>query len=216
MGYWLLANPSRSLPVRVTDPRLFAPATQRNREAIAEVLRTSLPAAGLVLEVASGSGEHVVQFARAWPQLDFQPSDADAEARASIAAWASNEGLSNLRAPLALDAASAAWPLTAADAVLCINMVHISPWAATLGLLRGAAAILRRGAPLYLYGPYFRAEIETAPSNLAFDQSLRQRNPAWGLRDLSAVRAAAEAAGFAAPDVTPMPANNLSLVFRRR
>jgi hypothetical protein len=198
------------------EQRLFAPATQRNRDAIGAVLQRCLPESGVVLEVASGSGEHIVHFARIWPQLDFQPSDPDAAARGSIAAWASDQGLPNLRPPLALDAASATWPITAAAAVICINMVHIAPWEATLGLFRGAAAILRAGAPLYLYGPYIQAGIETAPSNLAFDQSLRERNPDWGLRDLSTVSATAEAAGFTAPTVTAMPANNLSLVFRRR
>jgi hypothetical protein len=199
----------------MTDHRQQAPAAARNRDPILAVLRTVLPRTGTVLEIASGSGEHSMHFAQALPGLVFQPSDPNPEARLSIAAWAAESGLVNLRPPLALDAASPSWPLTAADAVLCINMIHISPWAATEGLMRGAAAILPPGAPLYLYGPYRRASVATAPSNEAFDRDLRGRDPSWGLRDLEAVAALAEHAGFSAPAVTEMPANNLSVVFRR-
>ncbi|MBL8709996.1 MAG: DUF938 domain-containing protein [Rhodospirillaceae bacterium] len=199
-----------------TDDRLYAPATQRNRAVILDVLRQCLPESGTVLEIASGSGEHAVFFARHLPGLCFQPSDADPACRASIAAWMRAEALPNVLSPLALDAAAPDWPIAAADAVICCNMIHIAPWAAASGLIKGAARILPAGAPLYLYGPYLRAGIETAPSNLAFDRSLRAQNPAWGLRDLDAVAALAAASGFAAPDITPMPANNLSLVFRRR
>jgi SAM-dependent methyltransferase len=199
----------------MNDARRYAPATERNRDAILAVLERHLPARGLVLELASGSGEHVVHFAAALPGLVFQPSDPDAPSRASIDAWAATTGLGNLRPSIALDATAARWPVEAADAVLCINMIHIAPWAAASGLMRGAARILEPGGILYLYGPYKRAGRHTAPSNDAFDRSLRARNPAWGVRDLEAVAALAEAAGFAAPLVEPMPANNLSLIFRR-
>ena len=195
--------------------RLRYTATERNRDPILDVLRGVLPARGLVLEIASGSGEHIVHFARHLPHLDFQPSDPEATARGSIAAWTAHEGLANIRAPLEIDAARTPWPIAAADAVLCINMIHISPWAATQGLMRNAAAILPADAPLYLYGPYVRAGVETAPSNQAFDADLRRRNPAWGLRDLADVAALAAAEGFGGPVVTEMPANNISVVFRR-
>ena len=199
----------------MNDARLFYTATERNRDPILNVLRDALPPRGLVLEIASGSGEHVVHFARHLPGLAFQPSDPEAPARASIAAWTASEGLANIREPIDLDAANPPWGLTTADAVVCINMIHISPWAAAQGLMRGAAVILPAGAPLCLYGPYVRAGVETAPSNAAFDLDLRRRNPAWGLRDLADVAALAHAAGFSGPIVTEMPANNLSVVFRR-
>ncbi|MDF1585535.1 DUF938 domain-containing protein [Marinimicrococcus flavescens] len=199
----------------MNDDRLHAPATLRNRDAILAVLCQVLPASGLVLEVASGSGEHVVHFAAALPGLTFQPSDPDPQARSSVAAWAKVEGLANLRPPLDIDAAAPDWPLAAADAVLCINMIHIAPWSAAVGLVRGAGAILPPGAPLYLYGPFRRHGAHTAPSNAAFDESLRQRDPAWGVRDLEEVAALASATGFSPPAVTTMPANNLSVVFRR-
>lgn len=197
------------------DRRLEYPATARNRDAILDVLRSVLPASGLVLEVASGSGEHVVHFARAFPDLTFQPSDPEDAALQSIAAWTKDSGLKNIRPPAMLDAASAQWPVNAADAILCINMIHIAPWRASEGLFRGAARLLRAGAPLYLYGPYRRADVVTAPSNEAFDESLRSRNPEWGLRDLEAVAALAQNNGFSGPAITEMPANNLSVVFRR-
>ncbi len=198
------------------DPRLHAPSAVRNRDPILEVLRRHLPQRGLVLEVASGSGEHAVHFARAFPDLVFQPSDPDADARASIDAWVVGQGLANARPAIALDAAADdMWPIASADAVLCINMIHISPWAATVGLMRGAAKVLEKGCVLYLYGPYRRDGAHTAPSNEAFDQSLRALNPEWGVRDLEAVAALAATHGFAAPVVEAMPANNLSLVFQR-
>jgi len=160
------------------DPRRFAPAVARNRDPILDAIRRHLPATGLVLEVASGSGEHAVHFAAALPGLDFQPSDPEAGARASIDAWAAASGLANIRPALALDAAAPAWPVAAADAVVGINMIHIAPWAAAEGLMRGAAAILPPGAPLILYGPYRRGGAHTAPSNAAFDADLRARDPA--------------------------------------
>jgi hypothetical protein len=199
----------------MTDPRRHAPATARNRDPILDVLRGVLPARGIVLEIASGSGEHAVHFARALPGLTFQPTDPDPDALTSIAAWGAESGLPNLRPPLLLDAAAQAWPVEAADAILCINMIHISPWRATEGLLAGAARLLAPGAPLTLYGPYRRDGVPTAPSNEAFDASLRARDPAWGLRQLEDVAVLAEAAGFGPPAVFEMPANNLSVVFRR-
>lgn len=197
------------------DRRLEYPATARNRDAILDVLRGILPATGLVLEIASGSGEHVVHFAKAFPDLTFQPSDPEDAALQSIAAWTKDSGLNNIRPPVMLDATSADWPVTTADAVLCINMIHIAPWRASEGLFRGAAKLLRAGAPLYLYGPYRRADVVTAPSNEAFDDSLKARNAEWGLRDLETVAALAREEGFSAPQITEMPANNLSVVFRR-
>ena len=195
------------------DCRRAAPATQRNRDPIFGVLRRILPPTGLVLEIASGTGEHVAYFAAAFPRLRWQPSDADPRARASIAAWAA--GAKNVLAPLLLDASAETWPVEQADALICINMVHISPWAATAGLMRGAAAILRQGAPLYLYGPYRREGGHTAPSNAAFDADLRARNPAWAVRDLEAVAEEAARNGLVLNDVVEMPANNLSVIFRR-
>ncbi len=199
----------------MSDARQYAPATQRNRDVILDVLRPVLPAGGLVLEVASGTGEHVVHLAGALPGLAFQPTDPNPDALASIEAWTAAAGVTNVRRPLRLDATAKDWPVTAADAVLCINMIHIAPWAAAVGLFAGAARILAPGAPLYLYGPYRRGGAHTAPSNEAFDQSLQARDPAWGVRDLEAVIALA-APDFAGPDIVEMPANNLSLVFRRR
>ncbi|CAN5283641.1 DUF938 domain-containing protein [soil metagenome] len=192
--------------------RRAAPATARNRQPILDVLRPHLPARGMVLEVASGSGEHTAYFAQALPVLVFQPSDPDDVARASVDAWC--EELGNVRPALALDAASATWPIAAADAVVCINMIHISPWESTIGLIGGAARLLPSGGTLFLYGPYFREGVGTAPSNLVFDHDLRTRNPAWGIRWLEQVATLAQAHGFAEPLVVEMPANNLSLVFR--
>ena len=149
------------------------------------------------------------------PSLVFQPSDPDSDARLSVAVWVKDTGVTNVRAPIALDALHAVWPIASADGIICINMIHISPWEATVGLIKGAAAILPSRSPLYLYGPYKREGFETAPSNQAFDQSLRDRDPNWGLRDLEAVAAMAQSVGFSAPVITEMPANNLSVVFRR-
>ena len=199
----------------MTDHRQYAPATVRNRDFILDVLRDVLPATGVILEIASGSGEHVVHFASNFPSLVFQPSDPEQEALLSVAAWVKAAQVTNVRAPIVLDASQSPWPIASADGVICINMIHISPWDATVGLISGAAAILRRGSPLYLYGPYKRKGFATAPPNQAFDQNLRDRNPTWGLRDLEAVAAIAQSVGFSVPTVTEMPANNLSVVFRR-
>ena len=192
-----------------------APATARNRRPILDVLQQHLPSEGLVLEVASGSGEHAVHFATALPQLVFQPSDPDDEALASIDAWAESSGLKNIRPAMTLDAEAPAWPVEQADAVLCCNMIHIAPWTAAVGLVAGAARILPDHGLLYLYGPFRRDGRHTAPSNEAFDRSLRDRDPSWGVRDLDDVAALAAGHDIALEDVVPMPANNLSVVLRR-
>jgi SAM-dependent methyltransferase len=199
------------------DARQHAPSAARNRDPIWRVLGPQLQPRGLVLEVASGSGEHTLHFARlAGPDLVFQPSDPAAAARASIDAWTAQSGLANVRPAIALDAAANTWPIDRADAVVCINMIHISPWAATEGLVRGAARLLPPDGLLFLYGPYRRAGVHTAPSNAAFDSDLRSRNPDWGVRDMEAVAELAARAGFDEPQIEAMPANNLSLLFRRR
>ena len=197
------------------DAKRYAPATLRNRAAITDVLREVLPAQGMILEIASGSGEHVVHFAGQFPYLMWQPSDPDPAALASIDAWASDSGLTNIAPPVALDASARQWPVKAADAILCINMIHISPWSATQGLMTGAATILPKGAPLYIYGPFRRAGTPTAPSNEAFDESLRSRNPDWGVRELEAVAEIASQAGLTLEKTVEMPANNLSVMFRK-
>lgn len=196
------------------EAKRFAPATERNRDAIASVLKGILPSSGLVLEIASGTGEHIVHFAAMFPNLKWQPSDSDPAALASIAAWQNDVRSANLLAPLKIDAV-ANWEIGYADAIICINMAHISPWSATLGLLRNASRILAKGVPLYLYGPYIQNSVPTAASNLDFDESLKSRNPEWGLRSVEAIENAARTAGFDLIEVIPMPANNLSLVFRR-
>jgi hypothetical protein len=198
------------------DARLHAPAALRNRDLILEILRPVLPQTGLILEVASGSGQHCIRFAEGLPSHMIQPSDPDAKARASIDAWVESNGLTNVHKAIALDAAQPVWPLHAAAAIVCINMIHISPWGSAIGLFEGAARLLSPGAPLYLYGPYKQAGAHTAPSNAAFDADLRQQNPQWGVRDLEAVVELGVSLGFSEPAVTPMPANNLSLVFVRR
>ncbi|WP_035713540.1 DUF938 domain-containing protein [Azorhizobium doebereinerae] len=211
-----MADPS-ALPTGPADAagRLVLPAAARNRDPILGVLGPLLPASGLVLEIASGSGEHAVHFARALPGIVWQPSDPVAEARTSIAAWTAAERTPNVRPPLALDTAQWPWPLDRADAIVCINMIHISPWGATQGLMRGAGDLLPPGGVLYLYGPYLRAGMPTTEGNQAFDADLKRRNPAWGLRLLEDVAALAAEHGLRLEQVTEMPANNLSVVFRR-
>lgn len=193
-----------------------APAAGRNAAPIAEVLAEEFPSSGLVFEVASGTGEHALFLARRFPALEWQPSDADAAALSSIAAWRDEAGLRNLRAPLRFDAAGDAPPIATAAAMLCINMAHISPWEATLGLFRTAKALLAVGAPLALYGPFIEADIETAPSNVAFDLDLKARDARWGLRDTGEIDAVAENAGFRRTARHAMPANNLTLIYRRQ
>ncbi|WP_088891822.1 DUF938 domain-containing protein [Leptolyngbya ohadii] len=213
------------------DARQYAPATQRNREPILDILRQVLPPACSVLEISSGTGEHAVFFApRLAPRL-WLPSDPNPQALASIAAWRQECPAPNLYPPIALDARDAVWaveqtPLpevlrgldvtqTPIRAIVNINMIHISPWSATLGLMAGADRLLPSGGVLYLYGPYRREGRHTAPSNAAFDQSLQMQNPEWGVRDLEAVMKAAEAAGLAFTRIWEMPANNLSVVFQK-
>ena len=197
------------------DLRLYSEPAARNRQPILDVLKTVLPTDGLVLELASGTGEHVVHFAAALPNLIFQPTDLNADARASVAAWTQARGLNNVLPPIELDAASSPWPVQRADAIVCINMIHISPWASTEGLFKSASQLLPIGGPLYLYGPYKRNGAHTAPSNVAFEASLRERNPQWGIRDIEAVTDCARRHGFQGPEIIEMPANNLSVVFRK-
>jgi hypothetical protein len=191
--------------------RRSAPAALRNREPIAEVLRDWLPETGVVLEIASGTGEHAVYFAERFPALDWQPSDVHRDALTSVEAWRQSAGLPNLRAPIALDAASPDWPVSRADAILSINMVHISPWASALGLLDGAARLLSAGAPLILYGPWLADDVPAAPSNLAFDSDLKRRDPEWGLRRVEDFAAAAQERGLRLIETRAMPANNMML-----
>ncbi|MBN3804626.1 DUF938 domain-containing protein [Paraburkholderia sp. Ac-20336] len=199
----------------MTDARQHSPSAERNGAPILAVLREALPATGRVLEIASGTGEHAVLFAGALPGLDWQPSDADPEARASIASWSAHAGLPNLRAPLALDVHRPDWGVETLDAVVCINMIHIAPWSATQALFVGASRRLAEGGVLYLYGPYKRGGAHTAPSNEAFDQWLKSRNLEWGVRDMAAVVALGAALGLACDEPIAMPANNFSLVFRK-
>lgn len=211
----MIANEPWSTDPRASDRR-HSPSAARNRDPILEVLRRVLPPAGTVLEIASGTGEHAVHFAAALPGLTWQPTDADAESLRSIAAWRDEAALPNLLPPVALDVTSPRWPIERADALVCINMIHISPWEATLALFAGAVRLLPGDAPLMLYGPFRRAGEPAVPSNEDFDASLRRRNVAWGIRDLDDVTVAAEASGFGLSDVVGMPANNLSVIFRRR
>ena len=196
--------------------RQHAPSAERNREPILAVLERVLPATGTVLEIASGTGQHAIHFAAALPHLVWQPSDLDDEARASIAAWTAHSGLANVRPPLALDVRDASWGIESAAAIVCINMIHISPWASAQALIGGAGRLLGPGGVLFLYGPYRRGGVHTAPTNAAFDEQLQRRNPAWGVRNMEDVMALADAAGFDAEDPVEMPANNFSLVFRKR
>jgi SAM-dependent methyltransferase len=201
---------------RLEDGRWFTASADRNKGPILAVLERVLPASGLVLEIGSGTGQHVAHFARALPGLTWQPSDPDPEFRKSVAKWIAAERLANIQAPADLDVGSVPWPVSRADAVLSINMIHVAPWPATPALLDGASAILSGGGVLFLYGPYRRLGAHTAPSNAAFDASLRAQDPEWGLRDLEAVVELAGAAGFELAEVVEMPANNFSVVFRKR
>ncbi len=197
------------------DARADAPATHRNREPLRAELARVLPAEGRVLELASGTGQHVCAFAAAFPSLLWQPSDPSEVARESIAAWIAHERLTNVLPPLRLDASSPEWPVARADALLCVNMAHISPWEATLGLLDGGVRVLAPGAPLVLYGPWHIGGRPTAPSNAAFDEDLHARDPAWGVRHLETLLLEAAARGYALARVEAMPANNLVIVLRR-
>lgn len=195
-----------------------APAAARNTGPILNVMRDILPKSGRALEIASGTGQHAEAFAKAFPGIDWQPSDPADEARRSIAARVEESGMANLRMPLAIDVMAGDWQQNipgGLDLIVCINMTHIAPWAACVGLLRGAGELLREDAVLYLYGPYMRDGAHTAPTNQAFDISLRGRNPAWGVRDMVEVANVAAAHGMQLDKTVPMPANNFSLVFRK-
>ena len=200
---------------RAVDGKWSIPAAERNKGPILEVLARVMPERGVVLEVASGTGQHVVHFARALSGLTWQPSDPDAELRESIARRVEEERLANINLPVELDVARLPWPLQAADAVLCINMIHVAPWSATLALFEGAKALLPMRHVLYLYGPYRRFGRHTSVSNEQFDSDLRTHNPEWGLRDMEAVSEAAASSGFILAEIVAMPANNFSLVFKR-
>lgn len=196
--------------------KAHAPATLRNREPIAAVLARELPASGTVLEIAAGSGEHAVFFAQTFPALTWLPTDPAEQALASITAYRTDYPGTNMSAPVLLDAATPeSWPVTDVAAIVCINMVHISPWAATQGLFRGAAQLLGKSNPLILYGPYLEASVETAPSNLEFDQSLNARNPLWGLRAAEDLDALAANHGMARSARHALPANNIMLIYRK-
>jgi hypothetical protein len=210
-----MGDERRFYEAQASGARRSAPAVLRNREPIAEVLSEWLPPLGLVLEIASGTGEHVVYFAERFPALDWQPSDIHPDALSSIEAWRRSSGLLNVLAPLVIDAASNDWPLEAADAVLSINMVHISPWKSAVGLLDGAARLLSPGAPLIMYGPWLKDGIPTVPSNLDFDADLRRRDPEWGLRRVEEFESAAVERGLRLEATRAMPANNLMLLLRR-
>ena len=192
-----------------------SPSAERNKDPILAVLAEALPAHGLVLEIASGTGQHVVHFAAALAGLLWQPSELDQASCEAIDERVRDAGLANVRPAIELDARTAPWPVEAADAIVCINMVHISPWSATLGLMSEAARVLGDGGLLFLYGPYRRDGRHTSPGNVQFDADLRARNPEWGIRDTREVLAAASAAGFALERLVELPANNLSLVLRK-
>jgi hypothetical protein len=193
-----------------------SPAAERNKQPIAEVLARVLPATGLVLEVASGTGQHAEHFARALPALTWQPTEADAALLPLLAARTQRAALANLRAPLTFDVHDATPPVASAAAIFCANMIHIAPWSACAALLAHAEPLLAPGAPLILYGPYKRAGQPMAPSNAAFDADLRRRNPDWGVRDLDEVLELARVARFELGDVVAMPANNCTVVLRRQ
>ena len=211
-----MSDERRFYEAPAAGPRRSAPAALRNREPIAEVLREWLPDEGVMLEVASGTGEHAVYFARSFPKLEWQPSEVHPDALRSITAWGSETALPNLRPPLVVDASASEWPIGRADAVLSINMVHISPWESALGLIDGAERLLGDGAPLILYGPWISGDVETAPSNLAFDEDLKRRDPRWGLRKVEEFAAEARKRGLALEEKRQMPANNLMLLLRKQ
>jgi len=195
--------------------RLFYPATERNRDVILEVLNRILPKTGHILEVASGSGEHVIHFAKNHPEITWQPSDLAEDSRLSIQAWIDHSGLKNIAPPLALDTTAANWPNTPLDALICINMVHISPWEATLGLMEKAGQLLKENGFLYLYGPYQRDGQHTAPSNASFEGWLKEKDNRFGVRHMEEVEQVAVDNGLKLSQIIDMPANNFSLVFHR-
>jgi SAM-dependent methyltransferase len=200
--------------LETSDPKLYHPHVARNREPILAVLKRFLPARALVLEVASGSGEHAAFFAKALPSVSWLPTDIDVKALASIAAFRAEAGVPNLLAPVRLDVTAPSWPVKRLDAIICNNMTHISPWAASEGLMAGAARTLRAGGMLFLYGPYRIDGRHTARSNQEFDVHLRSQNPQWGIRDLGEMRALAGRHGLTLIETVAMPANNLTVIFR--
>jgi SAM-dependent methyltransferase len=200
---------------RLADGRSVAPAAERNKGPILDVLRRVLPPRGLVLEIGSGTGQHVVHFAKTLPQLSWQPSDPDADNRQSIALWSRADRLGNVRAPLGLDVRERPWPIAAADAIVCINVVHVSPWPATLALFDMARQVLPPEGVLFLYGPYRRGGRHTVPSNEKFDADLRAHDPEWGLRDVDEVSEIGDRAEFTLAEIVDMPANNFSVIFRK-
>ena len=199
---------------KLDDGRWFIGAAERNKDPILNLLERVLPRTGLVLEIGSGTGQHVAHFAKALPELSWQPSDPDEGFRESIRSWTKFSNLDNVRAPVDLEVCRFPWPVTHADGVLCVNMIHVAPWEATEALFSGAKSVLDRGGVLVLYGPYRRFGRHTAPSNEAFDARLRASNPSWGLRDLEKVVEIADQAGFRLAEVVEMPANNFGVVFR--
>lgn len=196
------------------QPSHLASAAERNRGPVLGVLERILPKQGTVLEIASGTGHHVVWFAERLPRLTWQPSDLDAHCRTNIAGWTVDSGLTNILPPREIDASADDWGINGIQAVLCSNMIHIAPWPATQGLIAGAGRLLATRQPLFLYGPFSRGGRHSAPSNQSFDESLRARNPDWGVRDLDEIAALAEERGFTLDEIVEMPANNLSVVFR--
>jgi SAM-dependent methyltransferase len=208
-------DPARDDPPLAQGALTSAPA-ERNKQPILEVLERVLPRTGVVLEIASGTGQHVAHFARAKPRLVWQPTEPDVAMHASIRAHVAAVPYANVREPLALDVSSTPWPIGGVDAIVCINMIHIAPRAASTALFAGAAECLAAGAPLVLYGPFKRHGAHTAPSNAAFDADLKARNPAWGVRALETVTLLAHEHGFALEQTVSMPANNFVVVYRRR
>ncbi len=198
------------------DGRLRSPSAKRNKRPILTVLERVLPKTGLVLEIASGTGEHVVHFAQALKGLSWQPSEPDTDCHRSISAWLATKDLANVRRPLDLDVRKLPWPVPTLDAIVCINLIHIAPWAVTKALLSGAKLALGDAGTLYLYGPYALQGRHTAPSNEAFSCALRAQNPEWGVRDLEEVTRIADGEGFELAETIEMPANNLSVLFRKR
>lgn len=199
-----------------TDPRLYSKSAARNQDVICDVLADVLPSSGLILEVGSGSGEHIIHFARRFPDLTFQPTDFSPSRLASIDGWNRQAMLKNVNAALELDIEQDPWPIENADAIISINVIHIAPEQATYTLVKRAAALLPKGAPLFFYGPFFRSDTETVQNNIDFDRSLRARDPEMGIRDLDDITACANAAGFSDPQIVSMPANNLCVVFFNR
>jgi SAM-dependent methyltransferase len=205
-------EPADELP----DGRLVVSSADRNRGPILKVLERVLPKTGLVLEVASGTGQHVVHFAQALKGLSWQPTDMDAACRRSISAWLATAELANVHQPLDLDVRALPWRVPTLDAIVCLNLIHIAPWSVATALFAGAGLALRETGLLYLYGPYSVQGRHTAPSNAAFDSALRAENPEWGLRDLKEVESLAKDQGFDLTETIEMPANNLSVLFRKR